>query len=97
MKYKIAKAFKKQAAKINDQRILAKIRVTIEQIGEASSLQDIRELEPLKGFPNYYRIKFDYRYRIGLYYDGGDVEILKMGSREGFYKEFPSDRCKRLE
>jgi len=43
----------------------------------------------LQGFPNYYRIKFDYRYRMGIYYDGGDVEILKVGSREGFYKEFP--------
>ncbi|MEO1298826.1 MAG: type II toxin-antitoxin system RelE/ParE family toxin [Cyanobacteria bacterium J06636_16] len=89
MKYKIAKAFKKQVDKINDSRILTKIRVTVEQIGEASLLQDIPNLEPLKGFPHYYRIKFDYRYRIGIYYDGGDVEILKVGSREGFYKEFP--------
>ena len=72
-----------------DPKILAKIRTTIEQIGEATTLQDIPALEPLRGFPNYYRIKFDYRYRIGIYYAGDDVEILKVGSREGFYKEFP--------
>lgn len=89
MKYRIAKAFTKQAAKIKDPKILAKIRTTIEQIGEATALQDIPALEPLQGCPNYYRIKFDYRYRVGIYYDGGDVEILKVGSREGFYKEFP--------
>ena len=89
MKYKIAKAFTNQAAKIKDPKILAKIKATIEQIGEATALQDIPALEPLQGFPNYYRIKFDYRYRIGIYYDGGDVEILKVSSREGFYKEFP--------
>ena len=89
MKYRIAKAFTKQAAKIKDPKILAKIRTTIEQISDAVTLQDIPSLEPLQGFPNYYRIKFDYRYRIGIYYDGGDIEILKVGSREGFYKEFP--------
>ena len=89
MKYKIAKAFTKQTAKIKDPKILAKIRKTIEQIGESSTLQDIPALEPLQGFSNYYRIKFDYRYRMGIYYDGGDVDILKVGSREGFYKEFP--------
>lgn len=89
MKYRIAKAFTKQAAKIKDPKILVKIRTTIEQIGEATTLQDISALEPLQGFPNYYRVKFDYRYRIGIYYDGSDVEILKVGSREGFYKEFP--------
>jgi len=89
VKYRIAKAFTKQAAKIKDPKILAKIRTTIEQISDAVTLQDIPSLEPLQGFPNYYRIKFDYRYRIGIYYDGGDIEILKVGSREGFYKEFP--------
>lgn len=68
---------------------MTKIRATIEQIDAAPSLQEIQGIEPLKGFPNYYRIKFDYRYRIGIYYDDGDVEILKIGSREGFYKDFP--------
>jgi hypothetical protein len=60
MKYKIAKAFTKQTAKIKDPKILAKIRKTIEQIGEATALQDIPALEPLQSFTNYYRIKFDY-------------------------------------
>lgn len=89
MKYKIAKGFKKQVSKIKDQKILAKVRTTIEQISDATSLQEIQNLEPLKGFPNYYRIKFDYRYRIGVYCESNVVEILRIGSREGFYKEFP--------
>jgi hypothetical protein len=89
VKYRIAKAFTKQAAKIKDPKTLAKIRTTIEHIGEVTALQDIPSLKPLQGFPNYYRIKFDYRYRRGIYCNGGDVEILKVGSREGFYKEFP--------
>ncbi|PZV14113.1 MAG: hypothetical protein DCF21_13285 [Leptolyngbya sp.] len=89
MKYRIAKAFTKQSAKIKDPKTLAKIRTTIEQISDAATLQDIPSLEPLQGFPNYYRIRFDYRYRRGIYCNGGDVEILKVGSREGFYKEFP--------
>ena len=89
MKYRIAKAFTKQVAKIKDPKVLAKIRKTIEQIDKATALKDIPALEPLQGFSNYYRIKFDYRYRMGIYHDGSGVEILKVGSREGFYKEFP--------
>ncbi|MEM9219167.1 MAG: hypothetical protein AAGD25_33135 [Cyanobacteria bacterium P01_F01_bin.150] len=89
MKYRIAKAFKKQVSKIKDQKVLSKVRATIEDINDSASLQEIQNIEPLKGFPNYYRIKFDYRYRIGLYCDSDVVEILKIGSREGFYKEFP--------
>lgn len=89
MKAKIARVFQKQVSKINDPKILAKIRVVITQINEAESLQAIANLESLKGFPGYYRIKFDYRYRIGIYCDGETVEILKVGNREGFYQNFP--------
>jgi hypothetical protein len=50
MKYKIAKAFTKQTAKIKDPKILAKIRKTIEQIGESSTLQDISRWTLINGF-----------------------------------------------
>jgi mRNA-degrading endonuclease RelE of RelBE toxin-antitoxin system len=89
MRYKISKAFKKQVSKINDPKILSKVRKTIEQIDSAASLADIQNLEPLTGFPSYYRIRFDYRYRIGIYCDSDVVEVLVVGSREGFYKGFP--------
>jgi mRNA-degrading endonuclease RelE of RelBE toxin-antitoxin system len=89
MKYQIAKRFKKDLDKINDQKILAKVRKCIEAIGTFKALAEIPDLESLKGFSGYYRIKFDYNYRIGIFWDGEVIQILKVESREGFYKNFP--------
>lgn len=89
MKYNIAKRFKKDLDKINNKKILAKVRKCIELIGDSQSLSEIPDLEVLKGFTGYYRIKFDYNYRIGIFWDEEVIEILKIESREGFYKNFP--------
>ena len=54
MKYQIAKRFKKDLVKINDQKILAKVRKCIESIATSQTLSEIPDLEPLKGFSGYY-------------------------------------------
>ena len=56
------------------------------QIG---SLTELANLEELSGFSGFYRIKFDYRYRIGIYYEKDTIQFLRVGSRESFYKKFP--------
>jgi len=89
MKYQISKRFKKDLDKISDQKILVKVRKCIEAVSNARSLTEISELEPLKGFSGYYRIKFDYNYRIGIFWDSEIIQMLKIESREGFYKNFP--------
>jgi mRNA-degrading endonuclease RelE of RelBE toxin-antitoxin system len=55
----------------------------------SKALAEISDLESLKGFSGYYRVKFDYNYRIGIFWDGEVIQILKIESREGFYKNFP--------
>ena len=47
MKYQIAKRFKKDLDKINDQKILAKVRKCIEVIGTSQSLSEIPDLDHL--------------------------------------------------
>jgi len=89
MKYQIAKRFKKDLDKINDQKVLAKVRKYIEAIGTYQLLSEIPDLQALKGLSGYYPIKFDYNYRIGIFWDGEVIELLKIESREGFYKNFP--------
>jgi len=42
----------------------------------------------MAGYPNYYRIKFDHNYRIGVYCDSETIEFLKVGTRGDFYKKF---------
>ncbi len=89
MRIQISKRFVKDTDKITDQRILSKIRQVIIDARSIHSLSYILNLTEIVGYPNFYRIKFDYRYRIGIYYDGGDIEFLRVGSREDFYKKFP--------
>ena len=67
MKIQISKRISKDTQKITDKRILAKIKQIIIEASQAESLVNISDLEEMSGFPNYYRVKFDYRYRIGIY------------------------------
>lgn len=53
------------------------------------NISELSNITELSGYPNYYRIKFDYRYRIGIYFDGDTIEFLRIGAREDFYKRFP--------
>lgn len=89
MNIEISKRFVKDTQKITDKRILAKIQQVILEAQQVESIIDLAELEEMTGYPNFYRVKFDYRYRLGLYCEGETIEFLRVGSRESFYKKFP--------
>jgi len=89
MKIQISKRFSKDTQKITDKRILAKIKQVIIEASQAESLVNISDLEEMSGFPNYYRVKFDYRYRIGIYSENELIQFLRVDNREGFYKKIP--------
>jgi mRNA-degrading endonuclease RelE of RelBE toxin-antitoxin system len=89
MKVQISKRFAKDTQKITDKRILAKIQQVIIEASQAEDLVNISDLEEMSGFPNFYRIKFDYRYRMGIYCENELIQFLRVDNREGFYKKFP--------
>ncbi len=89
MKIKLSKRFEKEALAINDKRIREKIQKVLIQAKTVEKLENMDDLEEMTGYQNYYRIKFDYRYRIGIFCTGKEIEFLRIGSREGFYKRFP--------
>jgi mRNA-degrading endonuclease RelE of RelBE toxin-antitoxin system len=89
MKLKVSKRFVKDSQRINDKRILAKLGQVLSAAEQALVITDIPNLQQLTGHPGYYRIKFDYRYRIGIYCDENVVEFLRVGTREDFYNRFP--------
>ena len=89
MKIQISKRFAKDTQKITDKRILAKVQQVIIEASQAERLVNISDLEEISGFPNYYRVKFDYRYRIGIYCENELIQFLRVDNREGFYKKFP--------
>ncbi|MFI3217396.1 MAG: type II toxin-antitoxin system RelE/ParE family toxin [Methylococcales bacterium] len=89
MKIEITKRFVKDTQKITDKRILLKIQQVLLDAQKIESLISMSDLEEMSGYPNFYRIKFDYRYRIGIYVDNQTIQFLRVGSRESFYKKFP--------
>ncbi len=89
MNIKISKRFVKDTEAITDQRILAKIRKIIIEAQAVNSVYELSHITELSGYSCFYRIKFDYRYRIGLYSDGESLEFLRVDNRENFYKKFP--------
>ena len=89
MKIEITKRFVKDTQKITDKRILLKIQQVLLDAQKIESLISLSDLEEMSGYPSFYRIKFDYRYRIGIYVDNQTIQFLRVGSRESFYKKFP--------
>jgi len=89
MKIEITKRFVKDTQKITDKRILLKIQQILLEAQKIESLISLNDLEEMSGYPNFYRIKFDYRYRIGIYLENETIQFLRVGSRENFYKRFP--------
>ncbi len=89
MKIEISKRFVKDAQKITDKRVLAKIKQVLVEAQQVDSLVALNDLEEMSGYPDFYRVKFDYRYRIGIYCEGDIIKFLRVGSRESFYKKFP--------
>jgi len=89
MNIKISKRFVKDTQAITDQRILAKIRKIIIEAQAVNSVYELSNITELSGYSCFYRIKFDYRYRIGLYSEGENLEFLRVDNREDFYKKFP--------
>ena len=89
MKILISKRFEKDALKITDARILSKIRRVLANAKSINMISEIVGIEEMSGHPDFYRIKFDYRYRIGVYLEGDTLQFLRVGGRGDFYKSFP--------
>jgi mRNA-degrading endonuclease RelE of RelBE toxin-antitoxin system len=68
MKIKISKRFVKDTQNITDKRILSKIRSILVESESITNIDELENLIQLSGFSGYYRIKFDYHYRVGLYF-----------------------------
>ena len=89
MKIQISKRFVKDTERISDPRILAKIRDALEAAKPAETVIEIPCIDAITGHPGFYRIKFDDRYRIGVYFDQDTLQFLRVGARGDFYKKFP--------
>ncbi len=88
MKIVYAKEAEKDVKKIKNKKLIEKIKLTLLEIKEADGLKNIKGIKKLSGHPAAYRIRIG-DYRLGLYFEGEEVEIARFLKRSDIYKVFP--------
>jgi len=88
MKVVFKTSFVKDVRKIKNRSLAARIRSTIESIEQASTLQEIANLKPLKGATGYYRVRLG-DYRIGLRIEDETITVIRFLHRKDVYRYFP--------
>ncbi len=90
MKIEFLEKFGKDLDNIRDAKIQERIAATIEEIEDANSLSDIRNLKKMKGYAISYRIRIG-SYRLGLYFENDTIELARIVLRKDIYKYFPNE------
>jgi mRNA interferase RelE/StbE len=80
-----ARDLKKKAQGI---KLRSRIQETIQEVNNAESLSEIRNLKKLKAEGDYYRIRLG-DYRIGLKMEDGKVIFVRFLHRNEIYRYFP--------
>jgi mRNA interferase RelE/StbE len=88
MKIEFRKSFEKDLKNIKDVNLLKRVKLVIEEIENANSLQEINNLKFLKSFNNYYRIRVN-NYRIGISINDNVITLVRILHRKEIYRYFP--------
>lgn len=88
MKIIYSKAITKDVRKIKDQKLIDKIIAVVNTISEAKKLEDLKNLNKMKGHPSAYRIRIG-AYRLGLYFEDNTVILARFVKRNDIYNLFP--------
>ena len=88
MNVRIAKSFEKDFKRNRDASLDVRIREMIVAVQEAQSLSEIKNLKPLAGFSNSYRIRVG-DYRLGIFTEGDTVIFARFLHRKEIYRYFP--------
>ncbi|KPL22536.1 MAG: plasmid stabilization protein [Bacteroides sp. SM1_62] len=88
MEIKIDRSFQKDTKRIKDKTVLQKVANTIANVQRARNLDEIKNLQKIKGTTSMYRIRIS-DYRIGLLVSESSVEFIRFLHRKDIYKYFP--------
>ncbi len=82
------KQFLNDIQKLNDVKVKNEIMHQISSLKNADSLEDILQVNKLRGYSEAYRLRIG-KYRLGFYYDGKIIQFARFAKREDIYKLFP--------
>jgi mRNA interferase RelE/StbE len=92
VKFRIEKSLDRDIHKINDKKILKKLRSFISAIEEAASISEILHIKKIEGYDSSYRIKIG-DYRLGMEaLSNKEVVLVRFLHRKDIYKYFPRRR-----
>ena len=89
MKIRIEKSFDKDIDKINDKKLLKKLRTFISTVENAESIHEIPYIKKIVGYDSFYRIKIG-DFRLGLEVISNKEAVLtRFLHRKDIYRYFP--------
>ena len=77
MKVGFRQSFTKDLAKVKDKGLLRRVKIAIETLERAESLEQIKGLKKLRGVENYYRLRIG-DLRLGLALEEGKVIFVRF-------------------
>ena len=81
--------FGKDLDNMRDAKMQARIATVIEEIEQADTLLDIKNLKKMKGFAISYRTRIG-DYRLGISFENDTIEFARVAHRKNIYKYFPN-------
>jgi mRNA interferase RelE/StbE len=81
-------SFARDLKRVKEKSLGSQVKVAIEQVEQASSVQEINNLKHLRGGGSYYRIRIG-DYRIGLRIENDTVIFVRFLHRREIYRYFP--------
>ena len=89
MEVQFDKSFDKSLDRINDLKILGKIKNIVLECEESISITSIHNIKKMSGYANFYRIKLG-KYRIGVeLIEKSIIRFITVKHRKDIYKKFP--------
>lgn len=88
MRVEFRRSFTGDLRGIRDRQLLNRVRGTIQEVEQAPSLSEVREVSKLRGEERYYRIRVG-DYRLGIVVEANTVIFVRFLHRREIYRYFP--------
>lgn len=88
MKVIFKQSLARDLKRIRDKSLLQRVQDVIEQLEQASSLDEVSQIRKISDSKVYYRIRIG-DYRLGLRLDDGSVTLIRFLHRKDIYRYFP--------
>jgi mRNA interferase RelE/StbE len=88
MKVEYHKSFEHDLRRVRDQNLLDRVEAVLVELESSEVLDSIANIKPMKGHPDYFRVRIG-DFRLGFKRIDRGVRIIRFLSRGDIYRKFP--------